>query len=154
MLLSPDALASAIEGFATVLAAVIVGVFGAMVGRRYARERDRQDKESQWRSHAIELTKLDLERKLRSRSLDATEPLRPGILDFLANYRDLQELGKSSPAELYERIKASRITTSGSKGANQNRARIGWVLCALVLAMSSLLSYRNFRRIHRMSRRA
>ena len=38
------------------------------------------------------------------RSPRSAEPLRPGVLDFLANYRDLQELGKLTPAELYLRI--------------------------------------------------
>lgn len=107
---SPEVLSGLITGFTTLLGAVIVGVFGALIGARYSRERDRQDRESQWRSHAIELTKLDLDRKLKTRSADEREPLRPSILDFLANYRDLQELGGATPAELYARIRESRVS--------------------------------------------
>lgn len=92
----------------TVVGAFIVVVAGGYISRRYSRERDRQDKESQWRSHAIELTKLDLERKMKAPG-SASEPLRPSILDFLANYRDLSELGSRSPAELYQTILDKRI---------------------------------------------
>jgi hypothetical protein len=81
----------------TITAAVIVGIFGGLITRRYSRERDRQDKEGQWRAHAIELAKLDLERKLKRFAADSSIPLRPSVLDFLANYRDLLELDKVSP---------------------------------------------------------
>jgi Putative Ig domain len=54
---------------------------------------------------------LDLERKLKTRSATDTSPLRPSILDFLANYRDLQELGSKSPTDLYEIIKSKRINS-------------------------------------------
>jgi len=100
---------SIIQALGTIGAALIVGIAGGLISRHYARERDKQDKESQWRQHAIELTKLDLERKLRSQSPNGSRPLRPSILDFLANYRDLQELGNSTPRELYEKILKERI---------------------------------------------
>jgi hypothetical protein len=98
-----------VEAAGTIVAALIVGVAGALIGRRYTRERDRQDKESQWRDHAIELTKLDLERKLRTWSPESLQQVRPSIQDFLANYRDLKELDTLTPAELYEKIEKSRI---------------------------------------------
>jgi len=97
----------------TIIAALIVGIAGGLVSTHYSRERDKQDKESQWRQHAIELTKLDLERKIKS---NLSQPLRPSILDFLANYRDLQELGGSSPKELYLKIEKSRISRVSQKG--------------------------------------
>jgi hypothetical protein len=124
-----------LDAAGTVAAALIVGVAGGLIGRRYSRERDRQDKESQWRRHAIELTKLDLERKIHALQGSLPQParqtvidallgrpgtpeeehkpsprLRPSILDFLANYRDLQELGQRSPAELYRKILEVRIS--------------------------------------------
>jgi hypothetical protein len=98
-----------VEAAGTIVAALIVGVAGALIGRRYTRERDRQDKESQWRDHAIELTKLDLERKLTTWSAESLQQVRPRIQDFLANYRDLKELDTLTPAELYEKIEKSRI---------------------------------------------
>jgi len=107
---NPDVVSSLITGAATLLAAVIVGVFGAFIGAWFSRQRDRQDRESQWRSHAVELTKLDLERKLKTRDPNDRQPLRPSILDFLANYRDLQELGELSPKDLYLRIQESRVS--------------------------------------------
>jgi hypothetical protein len=111
---------SIIEAGGTVLAALAIGVAGGLISNRYSRERDRQDKESQWRSHAIELTKLDLQRQIWTREHrdtgreDATtdivgDPLRPSVLDFLANYRDLHELGSRTPAELYGKIQKDRI---------------------------------------------
>jgi uncharacterized membrane-anchored protein YhcB (DUF1043 family) len=105
-------LAAIIQGGSTLVAALIVGIAGAYISHRFSRERDRQDKESQWRQHAIELTKLELERKLETRGPDSTESFRPSILDFLANYRDLQELGSTSPADLYKKILNDRIATS------------------------------------------
>jgi hypothetical protein len=102
-------LESTIQALATILAALIVGVAGGLISRQYARERDRQDKETQWRQHAIELTKLDLERKLKGQPPDGSKPLRPSILDFLANYRDLQELGEATPKALYEKIIMERM---------------------------------------------
>ena len=104
-----EVLSSIISGVGAVLAALIIGVAGSLITRHYARERDRQDRESQWRQHAIELTKLDLERKLKAYDPKVHGSLRPTILDFLANYRDLQELGELSPKELYVKIKNERI---------------------------------------------
>lgn len=99
---------------ATIIAAVITAIVGRFFVTPFLSARDRQDKEAEWRKHAIELTKLDLERKLRTRLLNATEPLRPSMLDFLANYRDLQELGQKSPRELYTIILEKRITPKGT----------------------------------------
>jgi hypothetical protein len=110
--------AALVQATGTVLAAVIVGVAGALIGGRYSRARDRQDRESQWRQHAIELTKLDLERKLKTHQPGTDPPLRPSILDFLANYRDLQELGQLSPKDLYLKIEENRITRPKSGQRN------------------------------------
>jgi hypothetical protein len=109
---------SVIQASGAVLAALAIGVAGGYISVKYSRERDRQDKESQWRSHAIELTKLDLQRRLwtlehqERRVTEAAagdEPPRPSILDFLANYRDLKELGSRTPKDLYEKIMSDRI---------------------------------------------
>ena len=94
---------------ATIASALIVSVAGGLIARSHSRERDRQDRESQWRQHAIELTKLELARKQQALSDDDSRALRPSILDFLANYRDLQELGERSPAQLYREILEKRI---------------------------------------------
>jgi len=102
--------ATALQAVATVVAAIIVGVFGAVLGRIFSRFRDRQDRESQWRQHAIELTKLDQERKIKTMPPNTILVLRPAILDFLANYRDLQELGMKTPKELYGTILKCRIS--------------------------------------------
>lgn len=99
-----------IQGVATIVGALIVGFFGTVIQRRYGKQRDKQDKESQWRQHAIELTKLDLQRKLTTTdNTKKNDSLRPSILDFLANFRDLQELGDKSPKELYKEIMDKRI---------------------------------------------
>jgi hypothetical protein len=104
------AAATALAGAAgAVVVAIITGVIAKFFVTPFLGARDRQDKEAEWRKHAIELTKLDLERKLKTRQPTDTRPLRPSILDFLANYRDLQDLDKSSPRELYVAIKAMRI---------------------------------------------
>jgi hypothetical protein len=98
---------------ATLLAALIVSMVGtigaALITKRLQQARDLQDRESQWRSHAIELTKLDAERLMKRREV-TREPLEPFILTFLANYRDLSELGQYSPKELYLKILRDRIT--------------------------------------------
>src|SRR2546425_4133240 len=109
LLAQPQVLAGLITAAGTILGALIVGIAGTYISRRYTRARDLQDRESQWRSHAIELTKLEVQRKLACRSTEDPRP-RPAILDFLANYRDLQELGTRSPKELYETIVTARIT--------------------------------------------
>ncbi len=110
---SLEILKALIQAFGTIGAALIVGVIGTLGGawitRRYSRERDRQDKESQWRTHAIELTKLDAQRLLKSWKPSTGKPLNPFILTFLANYRDLMELGQLTPKELYVKIIADRI---------------------------------------------
>lgn len=90
-------------------AAVIVGVITGVITKFVVGARDRQDREVEWRKHAIELTKLDLDRKLKTRAPTDIRPLRPSILDFLANYRDLQDLDKASPRDLYATILAMRI---------------------------------------------
>lgn len=113
-MIGKDILKGLIEASGTVFAALIVGVAGGLIGRRYSRERDRQDKESQWRQHAIELAKLDLERKLKSSVSLSNKTIRPSVLDFLANYRDLQELDHLTPKELYERIRKDRVASRQS----------------------------------------
>jgi hypothetical protein len=100
---------SALAGLVGVIITAVVGIIVALIGKLIVGARDKQDREVEWRKHAIELTKLDLERKLKTRSATDTSPLRPGILDFLANYRDLQELGAKSPSELYQVILTKRI---------------------------------------------
>lgn len=93
-----------------IIAALITGVASKLVVTPFLGARDKQDREVEWRKHALELTKLDLDRKLRTRAANDTRPVRPSILDFLANYRDLQELGSVSPKELYLKIERDRIT--------------------------------------------
>lgn len=115
--LSPEEikfLGSLAQATGTVVAAFIIGVAGALISRSYSRERDRQDKEAQWRSHAIELTKLDMQSKLATRDPKDQTRIRPSILNFLANYRDLQELGMVSPKDLYEKIIQNRINTKSN----------------------------------------
>lgn len=114
-------LSSIVSGCATVLAALIVAVAGGLISGRYRQRRDLQDRESQWRDHAIELSKLDLQRKVKNRedrerqNKPVNEPLRPSILDFLANYRSLQELGTLTPKELYVKIREERTNPSGEE---------------------------------------
>ncbi|HWX85136.1 MAG TPA: hypothetical protein VNZ48_16180 [Xanthobacteraceae bacterium] len=114
--LSPSALASvaALAGLVGVIISAVFGLVVAVIGKFLIGARDKQDKEVEWRTHAIELTKLDLERKLKTRSPTDTSPLRLSILDFLANYRDLQELGSKSPAELYKLIPEKRTTQTAA----------------------------------------
>jgi hypothetical protein len=97
-------LSAIITASGTIFGAMIVGIFGTLITRKYSREKDRQEKEAQWRDHAIELTKLDLERKLKRYEADRSISMRPSILDFLANYRDLLELDKVAPKALYLHI--------------------------------------------------
>lgn len=112
--LSPTTLA-AIVALAGACGAIVSAIVTAAVGKflvsPFLGARDRQDREVEWRKHAIELTKLDLERRLRTRDPSDTTPVRPSVLDFLANYRDLQELGVKTPKELYQAIKSARITS-------------------------------------------
>jgi hypothetical protein len=93
-----------------VIAAIVTAVIAKFFVTPFLGARDKQDKEVEWRKHAIELMKLDLERKIKTRQPTDTRPLRPSILDFLANYRDLRELDKASPRDLYTAIEAMRIT--------------------------------------------
>lgn len=128
MLDNPDVAKNVIAALGAVLAALIAGIFGTVISKAYLSRRDQQDREAQWRSHAIELTKLDLERKLKTRQAGDKSPLRPSILDFLANYRDLQELGTATPGQLYERIRKNRITHlqqqvgNGAEGQSESTA--------------------------------
>jgi len=93
-----------------VLSALVTGLLGKLIVTPFLGARDKQDREVEWRKHALELTKLELERKLKSGRDLRAQPLRPTILDFLANYRDLQELGSKTPAQLYDKIRKDRIT--------------------------------------------
>lgn len=94
----------------SVVAALIVAIAGTLLSRFFARARDRQDKEAQWRDHAIELAKLDLQRHLDGAPPEKRQrQMRPSILDFLANYRDLKELDTKTPRELYETIMEKRL---------------------------------------------
>jgi hypothetical protein len=111
--------AAIVTAAGTVLGAIIVGVFGTLITRKYSREKDRQQKEGQWRDHAIELTKLDLERKLKRYDVDHNISLRPSILDFLANYRDLLDLDKVSPKALYRNILENRRKEIGKDKADK-----------------------------------
>jgi hypothetical protein len=109
----PPGVLSAIAALAgatgAILAALLTGLLSKLIVTPFLGARDKQDREVEWRKHALELTKLDLERKLKSGRDFKVSPLRPSILDFLANYRDLQELGARSPAALYITIVDSRI---------------------------------------------
>lgn len=124
--LSPGALAAISAGLgavATIVAALFTAILGKFLVTPFLSARDKQDREVEWRKHAIELTKLDLERKLKSGRDFSRSPLRPSILDFLANYRDLQELGKTSPKALYTTILASRVKSAPpSSSSSQPKA--------------------------------
>ena len=115
--LSPGTLAAiaAIAGATgTIAAALVTVILGKLMVSPFLGARDRQDKEAEWRKHAIELTKLDLEGKLRTRAETDKRPPRPSVLNFLANYRDLQELGTKTPTDLYLEIRARRTNTPES----------------------------------------
>jgi hypothetical protein len=115
---------AAVTALAGATGAVIVGVITGVVTKFVVGARDRQDREVEWRKHAIELTKLDLDRKLKTRSPTDTRPMRPSILDFLANYRDLQDLDKASPRDLYVTIQAMRIKKQ-TPNASEPSLKIG-----------------------------
>ncbi|SDO97115.1 hypothetical protein [Pseudomonas jinjuensis] len=100
---------AAIAAVAAATGAIVAALITALLGKLIVSSRDLQDREAEWRKHALELTKLDLERKLKSGRDFQANPLRPCILDFLANYRDLQELGRKSPKDLYQTIIATRL---------------------------------------------
>jgi hypothetical protein len=122
--LSPPTLA-VIIAFSGAIGAIITGVIGKIIVAPFLGARDKQDREVEWRKHALELTKLDLERKLKTRAANDTHPMRPSILDFLANYRELQELGAKTPAELYSVIMEKRINTPASPIIKFNHTRSG-----------------------------
>jgi uncharacterized membrane-anchored protein YhcB (DUF1043 family) len=114
-------LGSIIQAAGTILAALIVGIAGGLITKRQNEARNRQDREAQYRTHAIELTKLEAEKKLKRFELENPtnrQALRPSILDFLANYRDLKELDSKSPGDLYQEIKAKRINESEPKSTS------------------------------------
>ncbi len=104
------AIAALAAATGTIVAALVTAILGKIIVSPFLSARDRLDKEAEWRKHAIELTKLDLERKLKTRAQTDKNPIRPCILDFLANYRDLAELGTKSPKDLYIEIIEKRIT--------------------------------------------
>jgi hypothetical protein len=104
------AIAALAGAIAAVLAAIVSAVVAKFVVTPFLGARDRQDREVDWRKHA-------LERKLRTRAPTDTDPLRPSILDFLANYRDLQELGVKSPKDLYETIRTKRVNAAPGREA-------------------------------------
>lgn len=126
-------LATVVKSIASLIGIVITAILGKILAGIWLSARDRQDKEVEWRNHAIELTKLDLDRKIKTRPAESTQPLRPSILDFLANYRDLQELGEKSPKALYLRIEESRIkkpataeaSTEANKSSQQDASEAG-----------------------------
>lgn len=91
-----------------IFAALLTALLGKLIVTPLLSARDKMDREVEWRKHALELSKLDLERMLKSGRDFKVHPLRPSIMDFLANYRDLQELGSKSPKELYLDIKDKR----------------------------------------------
>ena len=95
-------------------AAIVTALMSKLIVTPFLSARDRQDKEAEWRKHAIELTKLAVDIKLKTQTSDGN-PIRPPILDFLANYRDLQELGTKSPKELYLKIRKDRISQPPEK---------------------------------------
>jgi len=113
-----ELIGTAITAMASLIAAAAAAAIAHLLSKRWLSARDRQDREAEWRNHAIELTKLDLERKLRGRRRYDKSPIRPSILDFLANYRDLQELGTSSPTELYKKIGTARISAPPNLGSS------------------------------------
>lgn len=98
-------------GMGTIIAAFVAAIIGtvgaALITAWFQRRRNEQDRESQWRSHAVELTKLEVDRLIKTRGPRYRG--RPSILVFLAHYRDLSELNKTSPKDLYRKIMRDRI---------------------------------------------
>jgi hypothetical protein len=105
----PTDVITALSVLSGAIGGLLASILTIFIGKIILGARDIQDKESEWRNHAIELTKLDVERLLKSGRDFTKEPLRPCILEFLANYRDLQELNIKSAKELYEIIESKRI---------------------------------------------
>jgi len=106
---------------AAIVVATATGLASKFIVTPFLNARDKQDREVEWRKHAIELTKLDLERRLKTRAAREKTPIRPSILDFLANYRDLQELGQTTARDLYEKIRAQRISKPTSSNGNATK---------------------------------
>lgn len=119
--MDPEITKGVIEASGTVLAGIIIGASTLWITQVYQREKDKQDKEAQWRTHAIELTKLDAERKLKAFEKNPNLRIRPFILDFLANYRDLSGLanGAANAGALYDKILESRIQKIGKSNTEE-----------------------------------
>ena len=108
-----DLLGTIITAVATMVGIVLTALLGKILSSAWLTARDRLDRETEWRNHAIELTKLDAQRKIERFKLDNTIKLRPPVLDFLANYRDLQELGEKTTKDLYLDIQRQRTKDIG-----------------------------------------
>lgn len=122
---SPTTLAAVIAlagATGAIVAAIITAIIGKLIVTPFLSARDKQDREAEWRKHAIELTKLDLERKLKSHTNLEKNPLRPSVLDFLANYRDLQELGTKTPKDLYIAIRDKRIKPTAENDEEKEKS--------------------------------
>lgn len=101
--------------------AACASIVAAVISKRLVAplsKRDEQDQEVEWRNHAIELTKLDIEARLKTRDPADLTPIRSSVLDFLANYRDLQELGTKTPTQLYDHILRCRTSPPAPKKAD------------------------------------
>jgi hypothetical protein len=128
---------SVLVSFVAAIAAIVGALISTILSKLFLGARDKQDREAEWRKHAVELTKLDLDRKLKTRDSNDTTPIRPVILDFLANYRDLSELGDSSPGALYEKILTKRIKTSPSAVPVPNGATVAMPVPHQIVTMAS-----------------
>ncbi|MET4606704.1 hypothetical protein ABIB90_006206 [Bradyrhizobium sp. JR4.1] len=100
---------TAVAAVVSATAAVIVGVITGVITKFVVGARDRQDREVEWRSMQSSSPSSTLTASSKPRAPPDTPPLRPSILDFLANYRDLQDLDKASPRDLYATTPAMRI---------------------------------------------
>lgn len=105
-------MAFALQAGGAIIAALIVGLLGGLITFGYNVHRTRQDRESQWRNHAIELTKLDLQRKLSSRTVVTNLPIQPSIHDFLNNYRQLKKLDSMTVEAVYNEIVTKHTDTN------------------------------------------
>lgn len=124
-------LIATLEAFGSIGAAIILGIVANRIRDRYQKEKDRQDKDAQWRQHAIDLTRLELERKIEQfkKSTQPDLPIRSVIDDFLAFYRDLNELGptgegQKSVKELYLEIMTRRKTFQDDTLLDSIRAKL------------------------------
>ncbi|WPJ96357.1 hypothetical protein SH580_01405 [Coraliomargarita algicola] len=93
--MSADLIGPISQAVGTIASAIIIGVIATRLQRKYQKEKDRQDRDAQWRQFAIDLTRLELERKIEVYKADkgSSKEIRTVIDDFLAFYRDLNELG-------------------------------------------------------------